>query len=165
MRYGVPALAGKTQALHWRVEPAKAGTPYPLRIARSVLLSFIFLSLFPTQGADLGSAFDAANKMYEQGNFQAAANGYENLIRGGVKNPVVYFNLGNAWFKAGQFGRAIAAYREAQRLAPRDPNVRFNLQFVRKQVTGSELAPGPVWREWLNNLTLNEWTLAAVVTL
>lgn len=130
---------------------------------RTVLSFFFLLALFPLRGADLGSAFDAANKLYEQGKFPAAANSYESLVRAGVKNPAVYFNLGNAWYKAGQLGRAIAAYREAQRLAPRDPNVRFNLQFVRKQVTGSEQAPGPAWREWLDNLTLNEWTLAAVV--
>ncbi|HKQ39795.1 MAG TPA: hypothetical protein VJ063_17080, partial [Verrucomicrobiae bacterium] len=49
------------------------------------------------------------------------------------------------------------------RLAPRDPNVRFNLQFVRKQVTGSEQAPGPAWKQWLTNLTVNEWTITVVI--
>ena len=117
------------------------------------------------RGADLASAFDAANKMYEQRKFQEAATGYEDLARAGAASPTVFFNLGNAWYKAGQLGRAIAAYREAQRLAPRDPNVRFNLQFVRKQVTGTEQAPGPPWQQWLMNLTLNEWTVAATVAL
>jgi tetratricopeptide (TPR) repeat protein len=126
------------------------------------LLLTVLLASFSLQAADLPGAFDAANRLYEQRKFQEAATKYEDLLRAGAASPIVYFNLGNAWFKAGQLGRAIAAYREAQRLAPRDPNVRFNLQFVRKQVTGSEQWPGPVWKQWLANLTLNEWTIAAV---
>ena len=129
-----------------------------------VMLALLIASIVSVRGADVASAFDAANKQYEQGKFQDAAAKYEELLRAGAASPAVYFNLGNAWFKAGQLGRSIAAYREAQRMAPRDPNVRFNLQFVRKQVTGSEQAPGPVWKQWLTNLTLNEWTISAVVS-
>src|SRR5439155_27047900 len=126
----------------------------------------VLLLLCPTlwaRGADLAPGFDTANKMYEQGKFQEAAADYQTLLRAGASSPIVYFNLGNAWYKAGQLGRAIAAYREAQRLAPRDPNVRFNLQFVRKQVTGTEQQPGPVWQQWLGNLTVTEWTIVVLV--
>ncbi len=128
---------------------------------RIIIAIFIIGLVMPLSAADVANAFDAANKMYEQGKFQDAALKYEELVRAGAASPAVYFNLGNAWFKAGQVGRAIAAYRQAQRLAPRDPNVRFNLQFVRKQVTGTELSPEPLWKQWLANLTLNEWTIAA----
>jgi tetratricopeptide (TPR) repeat protein len=130
-----------------------------------VVIFMLMASVISLRGADLASAFDAANKLYEQGRFQEAAIKYDELIRTGAASPVVHFNLGNAWFKAGQLGRAIASYREAQRLAPRDPNVRFNLQFVRKQVTGSEQVPGPAWQQWLTNLTINEWTIAATIAL
>jgi tetratricopeptide (TPR) repeat protein len=128
-----------------------------------LILVFFIASLFALPAAEVANAFDSANKLYEQGKFEEAATGYQDLIRAGTASPIVYFNLGNAWFKAGQLGRAIAAYREAQRLAPRDPNVRFNLQFVRKQVTGSEQLPGAIWKQWLTNLTLNEWTISAVI--
>ena len=129
------------------------------------LLLALLIASTSVHAADLAGAFDTANKMYEQRKFQEAAAKYEELTRTGAAGPIMFFNLGNAWYKAGQLGRAIAAYREAQRLAPRDPNVRFNLQFVRKQVTGSELAPGPAWQQWLMNLTLDEWTIAATVAL
>jgi len=128
-----------------------------------LLLALLIASSVSVEAADLATAFDAANRLYEQRKFAESAGKYEELARAGAVSPIVYFNLGNAWFKAGQLGRAIAAYREAQRLAPRDPNVRFNLQFVRKQVTGSEQLPGPVWKQWLTNLTVNEWTVTAVV--
>ena len=129
---------------------------------RTLLALFLF-SVLTLRAADVANAFDAANKLYQQGRFQDAAAKYEELLRAGAASSVVYFNLGNAWFKAGQLGRAIGAYREAQRLSPRDPNVRFNLQFVRKQVTGSEHTPGPAWKAALTNLTLNEWTIGAAI--
>src|SRR5690349_23195667 len=127
-----------------------------------LIILLILVSIISVRSADVAAAFDTANRMYEQGKFQEAAANYEGLVRAGAKSPAVFFNLGNAWYKAGQLGRAIAAYRQAQRLAPRDPNVRFNLQFVRKQVTGSEQDPGPLWQQSLANLTVNEWALAAI---
>ena len=129
------------------------------------LLLFLILAVLSARAADVASTFDVANKLYEQRKFAEAATKYQEVLASGAATPIVYFNLGNAWFKAGQLGRAIAAYRQAQRLSPRNPDVRFNLQFVRKQVTGSELPSGPAWKYWLMNLTLNEWTIAAVAVL
>lgn len=107
--------------------------------------------------------FDQANRLYEQGKFADAATGYQQLIALGHTSATVYYNLGNAWFKAGQLGRAVAAYRRAQELAPRDPNIRFNLDFARQQVTGSN-APAPaLWQRALHHLTLNEWAALAAV--
>ena len=83
--------------------------------------------------------------------------GYQKLIEAGQPSGVLYYNLGNAWFKAGQYGRAIAAYLQAQRLNPRDPNLRFNLRFVREKVTGKDAPVGTAWQRALTALTLNEW--------
>src|SRR5258708_6882523 len=86
-------------------------------------------------------AFDAANKLYEQGKFADAAAGYEKLLQSGQVSEAIYFNWGNALFKSGQIGRAIAAYEQAERIAPRAPDVRANLQFARNQVPGPTLLP------------------------
>ncbi len=107
------------------------------------------------------AAFDAANKLYEEGKFVDAAAAYQALLHSNAPSASLYFNLGNARYKAGQLGRAIAAYRSAERLAPRDPSVRFNLRFVRQKVTGSDAPVSVGWERWLRALTLNEWTLLA----
>jgi len=106
------------------------------------------------------AGFEAANKLYGQGKFADAAAAYEKLIQSGEVSAALYFNLGNAFFKAGQFGRAIAAYDQAGHLAPRDPDLRANLQFARNQIQGPTLAPS-AWQHWLATLSLNEWTLLA----
>ncbi len=115
--------------------------------------------------ADLNAAFDAANKLYEEGKYAEAVVAYEKLIQSGQVSDALYFNLGNACYKAGQTGRAIAAYRQAERLSPRDPSLRFNLQFVRKKVNGSDSVPGQWWQRWLARLTLNEWTLLTSIAV
>jgi tetratricopeptide (TPR) repeat protein len=125
---------------------------------RLFLLLFLLLLALPVRGGGLEGGFEQANKLYEEGKFSEAAAAYEGLIQAGHQSPTLYFNLGNAWYKAEQLGRAIAAYRRAEALEPRDPNVRFNLQFTRKKVTGSDTLPGETWRQWLETLTLNEWT-------
>jgi hypothetical protein len=126
----------------------------------------VFMMLLNTSSSafaagDPAMAFDQANKLYEQGKFAEAATTYEKLIESGQHSATLFYNLGNAWFKAGQHGRAIAAYRRAEKVNPRDPNLRFNLQFVRKKVSGSDTIAGTAWRRALMRLTLNEWTVLA----
>jgi tetratricopeptide (TPR) repeat protein len=123
-----------------------------------------FFCAFCSRGADTTAAFDAANKLYEQGKFSEAASAYGNLARSNGASAALYFNLGNAFFKSGQIGRAIAAYRSAEQITPRDPDVRANLQFARRQTQGPTLARGPAQR-LLGKLTLNEWTVLASVVI
>ncbi len=114
--------------------------------------------------ADPGSAFDSANKLYAQGKFNEAATNYADIIRSGQASAPVYFNLGNAFFKAGQIGRAILAYRHAKAIAARDPDILANLQFARNQVQGPGLSQTAISR-YLGKLSLNEWTLAAAAAV
>ena len=108
---------------------------------------------------DVSTAFDQANKLYEEGKFTEAVAAYEKMFRQGQASPALYFNLGNAFFKAGQVGRAVFNYRLAERLAPRDPDVRANLKFARSSVaTGATPAPS-WWQRWTSRLRLDEWTL------
>lgn len=107
------------------------------------------------------SDFDAANKLYEQGKFTEAVGAYEKLIQSGSGSAALYFNLGDACFKAGQVGRALVAYRQAAQLSPRDQDLRANLQFARNQVSGPTLRISR-WQNWLGTLSLNEWTWLTV---
>src|SRR5216684_4002582 len=71
-----------------------------------------FLALWPSQviAEDLSSAFQSANKLYEENKFAEAASGYQKLTESGRASAALWFNLGNALFKSGQIGRAIVAY-------------------------------------------------------
>ena len=126
---------------------------------RTIVVVLLLLSggEWYVRGSDLAAEFDAANRLYVQGKFSQAAVGYETMLEAGNISPALLYNFGNANFKSGRIGRAIAAYRQAERLTPRDPDVRANLQFARNQVQGPTNRPAR-WRQWLQTLTVNEWT-------
>jgi tetratricopeptide (TPR) repeat protein len=124
-----------------------------------LLVIFIVRSSFAN---DIATQFDAANKLYAQNKFAEAAATYEAIMTNGVRSPVLYFNLGNAYFKAGQIGRAIAAYRQAEQMSPRDPDLRANLSFAQKRVAGPTIKSA-AWQRALGTLSLGEWTWLAVI--
>ena len=139
---------------HCRLQPRHLGCYRVL----SLVLSLIFAG--KVVAADVGAEFNAANKLYAEGKFAAAASAYEHILHSGAVSPALWFNYGNAEYKLGQAGRAIAAYRHAELLAPRDDEVRANLNFVRKQVEGPTLRES-WWENWLGAFTLNEWAVLA----
>ena len=121
-----------------------------------------FISLDRLLAADPAADFASANELYAKGKFADAAALYENILHTNGQSASLWFNLGNAEFKAGHPGLAIAAYRQAELLTPRDPELRANLAFVRNQVQGAA-APLSRWQTWLASLTLNEGTWLTVV--
>jgi tetratricopeptide (TPR) repeat protein len=123
------------------------------------LCLILLLSAGGLFAAGVEVAFDAANKLYEEGKLADAARAYEKLLAEGHRSAAVYYNLGTACYQAGQMGRAVVAFRQAERLSPRDASLRANLQFVRKKVNGEEKTPVTWWRSWFSLLTLNEGTV------
>jgi tetratricopeptide (TPR) repeat protein len=151
-----PCLRNAVALRPQRVAMRVFGKRFQLLI--SVLIGVLCMSR--ALAADVASAFDSANKLYEQGNYADACNAYEQLVRSNAVSPAVLFNLGNAYFKSGQIGRAIATYRQMAELTPRDPDLRANLQFARNQVQGPTLRVSP-WARWFGRLNVNEWTALA----
>jgi tetratricopeptide (TPR) repeat protein len=112
--------------------------------------------------ANVDDDFAAANKLYAEGKFTAAAKAYDQLCQSGVRSTALLFNDANAQFKAGHLGQAITAYRQAALLSPRNPDITANLEFVRKQVQGPTLHENH-WIGSLNLLSLNEWTALTAI--
>lgn len=76
---------------------------------------------------------EEANNLYKERNYIEAKTKYESLIAMGVKSHIIYYNLGNCYFKLGELGESILWYKRAQKLKPADPDIEFNLDFARKR--------------------------------
>lgn len=96
--------------------------------------------------------FDAAKSPQE---YAESAVQLESLLGDGFRNGAVYYNLGNAWFRAGQYGRAIAAYRKAKAYRPRDPYLDANLRQALSVAPGRLPAAPPAW--WTHVLFWSGW--------
>jgi tetratricopeptide (TPR) repeat protein len=73
------------------------------------------------------------NQLYESGQYAQAGQAYQQLVHQGYADSVLFYNLGNAYFKQGDYGRAILNYRRAEDLAPRDPDIQANLALAQAQ--------------------------------
>jgi tetratricopeptide (TPR) repeat protein len=89
--------------------------------------------------ADPSASFVRAGGFYSEGRYADAARTYEEVRAAGVESANLYYNLGNAYFRAGDVGRAVLNYERARRLAPSDPDVLANLAFARSR--GAEAEP------------------------
>ena len=164
---GVRRLSLKSEIRNPKSEIAKASLRRRLQSASRIILLLLLCCCGSdlSRAGDVPSAFEQANKLYEQGKFSEAAAAYEKLIASERVSPALYFNFGNALFKSGRIGRAILNYRLAEQLAPRDPDIRANLRFARNQVSGGDARSPTWWRRWIGHLRLNEWTVLAAVAV
>ena len=90
------------------------------------------------------TTFYHANTLYKDGQYEAAAKEYE-LLQAGLASGNLYFNLGNAYFKAGEKGKAILNYERARRLIPGDPDLGANLAYA-QSLTGAEACAPALWQ-------------------
>lgn len=94
-------------------------------------------TLFPNskkivEEADPAVWFMEANKYHKEEEYEKAAILYERLIRSGVSNGEIYYNLGNSYFKMGMLGKAILNYRLAELYLPRDEDLQANIGYARQ---------------------------------
>jgi tetratricopeptide (TPR) repeat protein len=140
----------------------------PQPILRALVFAWLMVTFagLPSNAAEApDAAFDAANRLFEQGKYRDAATAYEIILESGQSSPALRYNLGNAWFKAGEIGRAIASYRRAVEIAPRDPDIAANLAFARAAVPGATPPKTSWFSRLVSRLTLNEWATGAGLAL
>jgi tetratricopeptide (TPR) repeat protein len=66
----------------------------------------------------------------------------------------VYYNLGNAYFKAGNFAKAILNYERARKLNPDDEDITFNLKLASLKVVDKiETVPVIFYKRWIEQLS------------
>jgi tetratricopeptide (TPR) repeat protein len=90
-----------------------------------------------------GEMFRRAEEAYQHENYQEAIEAYEAMRAAGVADGVLYYNLGNAYFKAGRIGLAVLNYERALKRMPGDEDTRANLSFAR-ELLSDEVAEPPL---------------------
>src|SRR6266540_2902156 len=135
--------------------------PHRLKVyvpTRAIVCVFLISSAFAQSDAE----FAKANQDYSQNNFKEAIAGYETLARSGEWSANVFYNLGNAYFRAGDFGRAILNYERALALERHHPEATANLQIARDEARALEMQQS--WPErYLQIASINQYVIAAAV--
>jgi tetratricopeptide (TPR) repeat protein len=141
--------------------------PHRARRSRSTVAAFVgttlAILLATSAAAQSDTEFTKANQAYAQGHFKEATSGYEALVRSGQWSANLFYDLGNAYFRAGDFGRAILNYERALALERHHPEATANLQIARDEARALELQPS--WLErYLQFASINQYSIAAAIT-
>lgn len=98
---------------------------------RILFFLFIFCAGFSVYAQD--EAIKEAEIAYTQENYEEAIQKYESILTNYGESSQIYYNLGNAYYKAGHIASAILNYERALLLDPGDRDIRFNLQLARQR--------------------------------
>lgn len=134
-----------------------------MRRAIHIAALLLFGAASSIASAQATAQFARANQEYASGDFNAAVNGYEELVRAGQDTPNLFYNLGNAYFRKKDFGRSILNYERALALDPHHPEAQANMRIARDEARALELTPTKVQR-WLALASANQYTVAAAIT-
>ncbi len=113
---------------------------------RALAIAVLCASFTPHLAVAQGEIFERGNQLYQEGDFSGAIAAYEAVLTAGYESADLYYNLGNAHFKAGSLGQAILHWEKARLRAPGDPDILANLELARS-LTVDEVEP--LSRFWL----------------
>lgn len=124
----------------------------------------VLLTLFAAQlaAAQPAATIAQAHDAYRARKFDDAARLYAEAVTAGTRNAALFYDLGNALFRAGDMGGAILNYERALALQPEHPEALANLNVAREKARALELQPA-WWDAIAARGTSKQWTMAAVV--
>lgn len=139
------------------------------RIAFFVLLCG-FLPLNLALASEVAVQFDEANQAYRSGNFDKAAQRYEQILSQGYETADLHYNLGNAYYKLNKLPSAILEYERAMRLSPGDEDIAHNLALANLHLT-DRIEPLPDlffigwWKSYVNMFSADRWAWNGLIAL
>lgn len=130
-------------------------------------------ALYPREAeakTEAEKVWERANTLYINGDYVGAAAFYEAIVDKGYISGRLFYNLGNAYFKAGELGRAVLNYNRAQKLMPYDKDVTYNLAvangYVKDKIdTVPEFFLSRWIKAWRSSLDSNTWAARSLVLL
>src|SRR5438105_6141781 len=125
------------------------------------LFTFV-LSVTNASAAPNDARFEKANSEYAAGNFKEAISDYNTLVQSGEWSANLFYNLGNAYYRAGDYGHAILNYERALRVDWQHPEAQANLRVARDETHGLELTPS-LFERYVSAGNSASFTVAAAV--
>jgi Ca-activated chloride channel family protein len=110
-------------------------------VPRAALLALAVMSMAFSLDPGRGE-YDQGNALYRQGQYDKAAEQYENSLQQKEQRFEPHYNLGNAKFMQEDYDGAIQAYEDALKLKPDDPDTLYNLELAKKRKEGKKDGKG-----------------------
>jgi len=131
-----------------------------------LFLSFLLICINISFASPQDDLISKGNAAYQSGNFQQAVDLYQQVVSAGYESPVLYYNLGNSYYRLGKLGFAILNYERAQKLAPGDEDITHNLALANSRIVDKidNIPPFFLFKWWESLLavfSISGWTYTA----
>jgi tetratricopeptide (TPR) repeat protein len=120
--------------------------------------------------ASQGAAILKASEAYRAGEYPKAIELYGIIIKEGYTAPYLFYNLGNAHFKAGDYPNAILNYERARRMDPGNEDIEVNINIANTKIS-DKIEPMPElflirWiKGWVFMLSVDVWAYLTVIMM
>ena len=109
-----------------------------------------------------------ADSAYQQENYAEAITLYEQIAANGNEGAILFYNLGNAYYKNGENAKALLWYERALKLDPSDEDIQHNIAFVnRKIIDKIDAVPETLFAQWWHKvtdlLTERQWAVLSII--
>jgi len=133
-----------------------------------VLISILAFSY--TFSENFETEFTKANASYQKGDYLSAIQNYKLIINSGFESSVIWYNLGNCYYKLNKTADAIISFERAKLLAPNDEDIDFNLKVANlRTVDRFQTIPRIFFIDWYdywkNMFSSEVWSTIMIVLL
>ena len=135
-----------------------------------VLSVLLLLSCSPIQAQDAATVqhWNEAGRAYAAHQYHNAIDHYEAIVKEHKASDVVYYNLGNAYYKNGAKGKAILNYKKALKINAANKQARENIAFIHRKTPGIPVALDDIffmrwYKTLLNTVPANTWAVLALI--
>lgn len=109
-----------------------------------------------------------ANNAYQQKQYDSAISYYQQLVKVQTQNPLVYYNLGNAFYKNNKVADAVLSYERALFYDPTLSNAQDNRLLAKSRIPNAiKQIPEIFFIRWWQQLTaahtLTRWSILSLV--
>ena len=118
------------------------------------MLFLLQSSLASFASSDYSAFWQKANKFYETKEYDSAAYYYEKITASHPDNAIVYYNLGNTYYRLNLIGPAVVNYERALRLEPSYKEAKDNLTLTQNRINNRiQSIPDIFFVKWWHSVT------------
>ena len=135
---------------------------------RLVLFTLCLMLFTASYGESYQQLMQRANTAYQEQHYAEAVALYQQIADAGNEGSILYYNLGNAYYKTDDLSHALLWYERALRLDPRNEDIKHNIAFVNRQLVDRiEVLPELFITRWWNaiskSVTSNTWAMLSII--
>ena len=105
-----------------------------VKIGRTIILLSVPVMGLVNPNVSLDEVYQRGLEAYQKEQWSLSIQEFESILKGGIESEALYYNLGNAYYRAGHVAGAVWAYEQALRINPNDVDARYNLSLANLRV-------------------------------